>query len=335
MKAVVYEQYGEPDVLEVTDVPTPEPDGHRVLVRIRAGAVNPADHEAFRGGTRVITGLRSPKLNRVGIDLAGEVVSVGDRVTRFKPGDVVYGGCIRNPWSFSQTSWFSDYGSFAEYALTHEDALDLKPENLTFAEAASVPSVAWTALQGLQKYGRMTPGDRVLVDSATGGIGTMAVQLARALGASEVTGVCSTGNIDLVKGLGADHVIDYTREPVVTGTPRYDLILDSIGDVPYRDLRAMLYRGGRVVMVGVRRKSALTGMLPRALKGMMLSRTTRDVVVDFSRPTPQDLHTITGFLESGALRPVVAKEFTGLEQVADAQCFALEGHVWGKVVVTI
>ena len=335
MKAVVFERYGSPDVLTVADVETPVPHDHRVLLKVHAGAVNPADYGAMRGSTRLMTGVLKPKLNRLGIDVAGEVRAIGDKVTRFKPGDLVYGGCIRNPWAWSQTSWFSDYGSFAEFALSHEDALDLKPENLSFAEAASVPSVAWTALQGLDKYGGIQPGHKVLINSATGGIGTMAVQIAKALGAAEVTGVCSTKNIDLVKSLGADHVIDYAHEGYLTATPRYDLIFDSVGTDTFRSLRKMLNPGGRVVMVGVRNNKVVTGMFARALVASVLSRTTRDVVVDFSRPTPDDLQTITTLLSTGKLKPVVAREFSGLAQVAEAQRYVIDGHAWGKAVVTI
>jgi NADPH:quinone reductase-like Zn-dependent oxidoreductase len=335
MKAIVFQRYGGPDVLEVADVDIPAPNDHQVLIKVHCGAVNPADHAAMHGNTRVMTGVFKPRINRLGIDVAGEVAEVGRKVTRFKPGDEVYGGCIRNPWAFSQTSWFSDYGSFAEYAVSHEDSLDFKPDNLTFAEAASVPSVAWTALQGLRKYGRIQAGHRVLINSATGGVGTLAVQIAKALG-GEVTGVCSTKNIELVKSLGADHVIDYVHENYVEPGVRYDLVFDSVGTEPLRSLRNMLNPGGKVVMVGVRNHSLIRGMFARALSATVMSWITGgDVVVDYSRPTPDDLRFISELLSSERIRPVVAKQFDGLAKVADAQRFVIDGHAWGKAVVSI
>jgi len=207
----VFERYGGPEVLKVEEVEQPPARGHQVLIKVHAAAVNPAYYVHIKGSTRIMTGWFNPKIDRLGLDVAGVVEAVGEKVTRYKAGDTVYGACIRNPNSNGRDVWLFDYGAYAEYALSHEDALALKPDNVLFEEAAPVASTAWTALQGLRTYGKVKAGQKVLISSATGGVGTFAVQIVKALGA-EATGVCSTKNIDLVRCLGADSVIDYTKE---------------------------------------------------------------------------------------------------------------------------
>jgi NADPH:quinone reductase-like Zn-dependent oxidoreductase len=335
VKAIVFERYGSPDVLKIAEVQKPVPKEHQVLIKVHAGAVNPADYVAMDGSTRLMTGLFKPKLNRLGIDVAGVVEAIGPKVSRFKPGDEIYGACIRNPSAWGQAAWFSDFGSFAEYTISHEAALDLKPRHLSFEEAASVASVAWTALQGLRTYATILPGDKVLINSATGGVGTMAVQIAKALGA-EVTGVCSTKNLDLVKSLGADHVIDYIHDDYIKQGKQYNLIFDSVGTDSLRSLRKMLNPGGRVVVVGIRTGKLYGSLLPRMLSATFMSWITRgDIAVDFSRPHQGDLKFITQLLSTEKIRPVVAKQYSSLAAVPEAERYVREGHAWGKAVVTI
>ncbi|HEV7590374.1 MAG TPA: NAD(P)-dependent alcohol dehydrogenase, partial [Longimicrobium sp.] len=216
MKAIVHRDYGSPDVLHCEDVEKPAPGDHEVLIKVRAAAANPMDY-GFMSGVylmRLGTGLRRPKSTRPGADVAGEVEAVGKDVTRFQPGDAVFGAAR---------------GAFAEYVCGGEDRLAAKPAGLTFEQAAAIPVAGMTALQGLRDKGRVQPGQKVLINGASGGVGTFAVQIARTLGA-EVTGVCSGRNVDLVRSLGADHVVDYTRDDFTRGAERYDVMLDCIGN---------------------------------------------------------------------------------------------------------
>jgi len=237
MKAIVYYDYGPPDVLRLADVDKPLPREKQVLVRIRAAAANPLDWHYVRGTPflmRMDSGFRNPKDSSVGVDMAGEVVAVGSSVTQFKPGDQVFG---------------TVNGAFAEYALTTEGRIAPKPANLTFEQAAAVPVAALTALQGLRDKGRIQPGQKVLINGASGGVGTFAVQIAKSLGA-EVTGICSTRNVELVRSLGADHVIDYTQEDFTRGTGKYDVILDNVGNRSLSEYRRVLGPAGTYVMIG-------------------------------------------------------------------------------------
>src|SRR5438067_11616003 len=235
MRAIVYHSYGPPDVLKCEEIEKPTAGDDEVLIRVCAAAINPVDL-LFRGTSymvRIMTGLRKPKETRIGHDVAGQVEAVGRNVTQFKPGDAVFGTCK---------------GAFAEYVCTSESALVVKPDNVTFEQAASVPIAAITALQGLRlgglgNKGHIQPGQKVLINGASGGVGTFAVQIAKSLGA-EVTGVCSTRNIDLVKSLGADHVIDYTKEDFTKGDHRYDVIFDNVQNHTFSERRRVLTPNG-------------------------------------------------------------------------------------------
>lgn len=235
MKAIVYETYGSPDVLEMKEVATPTPQANEVLIKVQATSANPLDWHLMRGEpflARLENGLQKPKVTRLGADVAGRVEAVGANVTRFQPGDAVFG-----------ENFTRGLGAFAEYVAVSEDALALKPESLSFEAAAAVPIAALTALQGLRNKGQIQAGESVLVNGASGGVGTFAVQIAKALGA-EVTGVCSTRNVELVRSIGADHVIDYTKEDFTQKRGHYDLIFDAVGNRSVGDLvRALKPKG--------------------------------------------------------------------------------------------
>src|SRR5450755_96007 len=262
MKAVVYTNYGSPDVLEIRDVKKPVPNDDQVLIKVRAASINPLDWHFMEGTPYIMraigVGLRKPKDPRLGVDMAGQVEAVGKNVTLFKPGDEVFGG--RN-------------GAFAEYVCARADrAIVLKPANMTFEQAASVPIAAITALQGLRDKGKIQPGQKVLINGASGGVGTFAVQIAKSFGA-DVTGVCSTKNLDLVRSLGADRVIDYTKEDFTKGEQRYDLILDNVGTQPLSGFRHVLQPKGICVMIGGGgpNDGGLIGPLGRPVKALLLS----------------------------------------------------------------
>jgi len=331
MKAIIFERYGSPlDVLKVADVEKPIPMGHEVLIKVRAAAVNPADYQLARGDVRFAF---RPKYNGVGYDFAGRVEAVGNKVTRFKLGDEVFGACSRAPLTKSKASWVFDFGSFAEYTLTYEGALALKPDNLTYEQAAAVPTNAWVALQGLRNHGKIQPGQKVLISSATGGIGTLAVQIAKVFD-TEVTGVCSTKNVELVKSLGADTVIDYTKEDYTKQGRRYDLIFDSVAEHSLFALRRIVNSGGKVVFVGVKLKDVKPVSL-FFLTRLFLAIVLPNVVFDSTRPNAEDLVLLSDFLAAGKIKPVIAKNFNGLAEVPKAIQYLKDGHVWGKVVVTI
>src|SRR5256712_2641403 len=239
MKAMVITKYGSPDVLQFEEVEKPTPKDNQVLVRVQAASANPLDWHLMRGEPFIArlmgTGLLKPKSSKVGADVAGRVEAVGKDVTQFKPGDEVFGTCN---------------GSFAEYACAREDRLALKPANVSFEEAAAIPVAATTALQGLRNKGQIQPGQKVLVNGASGGVGTFAVQIAKSYG-TEVTGVCSTRNLDMVRSIGADHVVDYTREDFTKNEQqRYDLIYDAVGNRSVSDYRRVLETRGTCVIAG-------------------------------------------------------------------------------------
>src|SRR5574341_842010 len=228
MKAAVCSRYGPPDVVQIKDVEKPVPKDNEVLIEVRAASVNPLDGGSMKGRpyiVRIMTGLRKPKVTRPGVDVAGQVETVGRNVTQFKPGDEVFGACISDPQASGAKVWFHRQGAFAEYVCATESTLVIKPDNVTFEQAASVPVAAFTALQGLRDKGQIQPGQKVLINGAAGGVGTFAVQIAKSYGA-DVTGVCSTRNVDMVRSIGADHVIDYTQEDFTKRGQRYDLIFD-------------------------------------------------------------------------------------------------------------
>lgn len=333
MKAIVQSEYGIPSqVLRLQELETPTPGAGEVLVRVRATSVAGDDWHLMRGlpyFARTATGLRRPNSTIPGQDLAGVVEVTGDGVTEFKPGDEVFG------WNG---------GTFAEYVVVPVGNLVRKPEQVTFEEAASVPIVAFTALQGLRDKGGIKPGHEVLIVGASGGVGTMAVQIAKAYGA-RVTGVASARNAGLVLGLGADQVIDYRREDYLAGDRRYDIILDLVGDRSTGDLRRALTDEGTLVLVGSSKYSA-AGNEPRGLQRLFMGTVDRwlggvlgalfskqSVRPLIHQDSHDDLAILSSMIEAGELRPVVDRTF-GLHETAQALRYQDESHAPGKVVVT-
>jgi len=326
MKAVVYTDYGSPDVLEIRDIKRPVPNDDQVLIRVRAASINPLDWHYIEGTPYIMrafgVGLRKPKDPRLGVDMAGEVEAIGKNVTQFKPGDEVFGG--RN-------------GAFAEYVCARADrAIALKPSNITFEQAASVPIAAITALQGLRDKGHISPGQRVLINGASGGVGTFAVQIAKSWGA-EVTGVCSTRNLDLVRSLGADHVIDYTKEDFTKGEQRYDVILDNVGTQPLSGFKRALVPNGICVMIGGGgpNDGGLIGPMARPIKALFLSPfMTQKMGMMMAELNKKDLNVLGDLMQSGKVKPVIDRTYP-LSQIADAIRYLEQGHARGKVVITI
>jgi NADPH:quinone reductase-like Zn-dependent oxidoreductase len=321
MKAAVYTRYGPPDVVQITDVEKPSPQDDEVLIRVRAASVNPLDWHFMRGTPyflRIMTGLLNPKDPRLGVDVAGQVEAVGRNVTQFQPGDAVFGSCR---------------GAFAEYACTPESALVTKPENVTFEQAASVPVAAYTALQGLRDKGQLQPGHKVLINGAAGGVGTLAVQIAKSFGA-EVTGVCSTRNVDLVRSLGADRVIDYTQEDFTKGGQRYDLIFDCVGNHSLSAYRRVLSPKGTYIAVGGPSGRWMIGALAGSVAALVLSRfVSQNFVMVLAKRSKEDLTLVQKLMESGKVTPVIDKRYR-LSEVPEAIRYLEEGHARGKVVIT-
>lgn len=321
MKAISHRRYGPPDVLELVDVPIPTVADDRVLVRVRAASVNALDWHLLRGKpylARLTGGLRAPKSSLRGVDLAGEVEAVGRAVTTFRPGDAVFGSSV---------------GAFAEFVAAREDELAPKPVATTFEAAAAVPTAGFTALQGLRDKGRIQRGQRVLIHGAGGGVGTFAVQIAKALGA-EVSAVSSTRNVDMLRSLGADQVIDYTREDFTKGTTRYDLIFDIGADRPLSDCRRVLTPDGTLVMVGPGRGDWI-GPVTRIVRAMVTTRTSSQRVLPFLADDEHaDLVTLRDWLEAGTIQPVICRSFP-LSSTAEAIRHVEEGHAQGKVVITV
>ncbi|MGN9838366.1 NAD(P)-dependent alcohol dehydrogenase [Nonomuraea sp. H19] len=328
MKAIRYSSYGSPDVLEVQDLARPAIGDNDVLVRVRAVSVNPLDWHYIRGmpyAMRAVSGLSRPKVNGLGTDLAGQVEAVGGNVTEFAAGDEVFG--YYGPFEGGE-------GTLAEYVrVPHDGPMLRKPDNLTFEEAASVPVAGMTALQGLRRAGRIRPGQKVLINGAAGGVGTFAVQLAKALGA-EVTGVCSTGNVEMVRSIGADHVLDYTKEDFAREDRRYDLILDNVGN---RSLaacrRALTPRGTLVENFGS--GDRWVGPMWRNAGARMLSLFVRQRLVNFlARADRADLAVLRDLLQEGKIKPVIDRTYR-LEESPEAIRYLEEGHARGKVVVAV
>ncbi|MFK0249929.1 NAD(P)-dependent alcohol dehydrogenase [Amycolatopsis azurea] len=320
MKAIVQNEYGTTDVLKHTDLPEPEagPDG--VVVRIRAAAVDPGVWHLMEGTPYLVRlmgfGVRRPKARVRGMDFAGVVHAVGGNVTRFSVGDEVFGTC---------------QGSFAEYALTTVDKIARKPENLGFEEAAAVPISAFTALQALRDRGRVAPRQKVLIIGAGGGVGTFAVQIAKAFGA-KVDGVCGPGKRDLVRSLGADTVFDYTREEFGGG---YDLIIDTAGNRSLTLLRKSLTAQGTLVIVGAEGKGKWIGPVARTLRALLLGPFVKQKLRGlFSTENQDDLQTLRALVEAGKVKPVIDRTYP-LADVPEAIRYANEGHARGKVVITV
>lgn len=321
MKAIVCRGYGPPSVLHVEEVDQPVPGDAEVLIRVRAAAVNPLD-KTFRGTPYVLRplfGLRTPKDTRPGRDVAGQVEAVGSRVARFKPGDDVFGVCR---------------GAFAEYACADESRVASKPAAVSFEQAAAAPVAGLTALQGLRDRGQVRPGHAVLINGAAGGVGTFAVQIAKSLGA-EVTGVCSSRNVDQVRSLGANRVIDYTREDFTTGTERYDLIFDCVGNRPLLALRRLLEPQGRYLAVGAAAQGRWIGPLGRVLKTFVFSRVvSRRFQLFLTKARREDLVELAELMAVGKVRPVIDRRYA-LAEVPEALLYLEEGHARGKIVITI
>ncbi len=323
MKAVVHRCYGSPEVLRYEDIPKPVAADDEVLVRVHAASVNPLDWHYLEGTpylVRLDAGLGKPGNPRLGVDFAGTVEAVGKNVTRFKPGDEVFGG---------------KFGALAQYVAVREDrALAPKPGNLTFEQAAAVPIAAVTALQALRDKGQIRAGQKVLINGASGGVGTFAVQIAKSFGA-EVTGVCSTRNVDLVRSIGADHVIDYTREDFTKGAPRYDLILDNVGTHSLLEYRRVLNPGGIYVMVGSTTPGNWLGFLATPIEGLLLSPfVSQRFGMILAELNKEDLATLGALMQSGKVTPVIDRRYT-LNEAPEALRYLEKGHARGKVVVTV
>jgi NADPH:quinone reductase-like Zn-dependent oxidoreductase len=319
MKAIVCRKYGPPDVLKREEVEKPSVREDELLIKVHAASINPLDWRLMRGRPffiRIGMGLRTPKETRVGRDVAGNVELVGKNVTSFKPGDKVFGACV---------------GSLAEYAIASASKLAIKPDNVSYDDAASAPIAALTALQALRDKGQIQLGQKVLINGAAGGVGTFAVQIAKSFGA-HVTGVCSGRNVDLVRSIGADRVIDYTQEDFTRGRERYDLILDNVGNHSLSEYRGTLSSRGTLVMIGARDIGIL---LARAVQARVLSRFV-DQRLGFlvARLVSEDLIVIGELMATGKLKPVIDSRYM-LGEAARAVEHLEEGHARGKVVITI
>jgi NADPH:quinone reductase-like Zn-dependent oxidoreductase len=327
MKAA-YTRYGPPDVIEVNDLDKPVPRDNEVLIKVRAASVNPLDWKTMTGGpyiVRFLLGLRKPKIKQLGVDVAGEVEAVGRNVTQFKLGDAVFGTCR---------------GAFAEYACTCESArvmkssLVMKPENVTLEQAACVPIAALTALQGIRDKGRIQPGQKVLINGAAGGVGTFAVQIAKSFG-TDVTGVCSTRNVEMVRSIGADRVIDYTQEDFTRRGQHYDLLFDAVGNHSLSACRRVLNPKGILVMVGAPNDARLTSILARLIGALVLSWfVSQKLVIFLARSNKEDLTIVGELMATGKVTPVIDRRFS-LSEVPEALRYLEEGHARGKVAITL
>jgi NADPH:quinone reductase-like Zn-dependent oxidoreductase len=320
MKAILYKKYGTPEVLEVHEIEKPALKDDEVLVRVRASSVNPVEWYTISGMflARLGNGLFKPKENRLGVDYSGVVEAVGKAVTQFKPGDEVFGA--RN-------------GAFAEYVCVQKHIYH-KPASLGFEQAAGVAVAAETALQALCKHGKLQPGQKVLINGASGGVGTFTVQIARALGA-EVTAVCSSGNVELIRSLGADHIIDYAREDFTRSGQLYDLVIDIAGSRSWREIKRVLKPRATLVIVGAPKGNRVLGplahILPLRLSALGASQKLVFFIAEFIR---EDFLLLTELFERGQVKPVVEKVYP-LEKIAEALRHLGTGHARGKIIVTM
>ncbi len=313
MKAIVYHRYGSPDVLEYAEIEKPVPGDDEVLIKVRAASLNPFDRYSMRGKpfvARLMMGLRKPKLARLGVDMAGEIEAVVKNITRFKPGDAVFG---------------ASRGAFAEYVCTAESRVVSKPRNVSFEQAASANMVGLTALKGIRDNGHVQAGQRVLINGAAGGVGSFAVQIAKSFGA-EVTGVCSTKSVDMVRSIGADRVIDYTRHDFTRSEGDYDVMLDCVGSRPVSAARRVLKPKGIYVIVGgpIARFFELLFWSPFVSQKLALCR---------AKLNQDDSKLIGELMETGKITPVIDRHYT-LQDAAAAMRYVEEGHARGKVVIT-
>ena len=322
MKAIVYTEYGSPDVLHLTEVVKPAPKDNEVLIKVYAASLNAADLHYMRADPFLIrptSGLLKPKNTLLGADVAGRIEAIGRAVTLFKPGDEVFGDLS-----------VSGRGTFAEYVCAREDALVIKPANLSFEQAAAVPMAAVTALQGLRNKGMIRSGQKVLINGASGGVGSFAVQIAKSFGA-EVTAVCSTRNMDSMRSIGADHVIDYTQENFTQNGHRYDLILAANGYHPLSDYKRVLTPNGTYVMTG----GAMAQLTEVMLKGPWISMTGSQKMGNLlAKPNQKDLAFVKELLEAGKVVPVIDRSYS-LSEVPEGLRYLEEGHARGKIVITL
>jgi len=321
MRAIVQHEYGSPDVLRLQDVDKPMVGDDDVLVRVHAAGVNPADWHYMTGTPNLVRvgggGLSKPKSNIPGLDLAGRVEAVGKNVSGFQPGDDVFGESKRG---------------YAEYAAVPEDRVVLKPANLSFEEAAAVPIAALTALQALRDKAHLQAGQKVLINGASGGVGTFAVQIAKSFGA-EVTGVCSTRNVEMVRSIGADHVVDYTKDDFTQRGERYHVFLDAVGTRSLSDCKRVLTENGLYVGIGGPKTSLrLLGRMVAMLATSMFG--SRKMVSMLASQTKEDLVVLSDLLESGEMSPVIDRTYP-LDETPEALRYLGEGHVRGKVVIAI
>ena len=340
MKAIVYATCGSTDSLRCEEIEKPTAGQSQVLIKVRAAAVNPLEAGELKGIpylARMIFGLRKPEKGRpgrLGVDVAGVVEAVGNRVARFQPGDAVFGVCINDPQASGAKVWVHDQGAFAEYVCAPEAALAMKPEKITFEQAAAAGVAGLTALQGLRDYGHIQAGHKVLVNGAAGGVGTFAVQIGKAFGA-EITAVCSARNVELVRSLGADHVVDYTQQDFTRLGKKYDVILDCISNHSLSEYRRVLSANGVLVMAGDRTGRGVLGIVGRLLEALALSKTTSQTFVTFlAKPKQQDLATLRDLMKDGKVRPVLDQHYS-LSQVRQAIRYLEQKHARGKVVITV
>jgi NADPH:quinone reductase-like Zn-dependent oxidoreductase len=322
MNAIEYRCYGSPDVLEYVAVAKPTPADDEVLVRIRAASVNPLDWHYMRGSPylmRLGTGIGAPSDSSMGVDFAGTVEAVGKNVNHFKPGDEVFGG---------------GNGAYAEYVTIREDrSLAMKPANMTFEQAAAVPIAGISALQALRDYGKLQAGQKVLINGASGGVGTFAVQIAKSMGA-EVTGICSTRNLEMVRSIGADYVIDYSKENYTESGKQYDLIIDMVGNHPIMANRRALTPEGRLVIVGGPKGDWIRPLMA-PIKALLISPfVEQEIVMILARLRKNDLTILAELMQSGEITPVIDRRYK-LSEIADAIRYSEEGHVRGKIVIEV
>lgn len=315
MRVIIRDSYGPPDVLRIQEVEKPTPNDDEILLKVHSASVNRADSHGLRGtpfiARIILGGLIKPKVKILGYDFSGQIEAVGRNVTKFQTGDEVFG-----------TNKVG--GGFAEYLSVIDDLLLIKPSNVSFDEAASVPGAGVTALQCLQKYGEIQSGQNVLINGASGGVGTNTVQIAKALGAT-VTGVCSTSNLDMVRSIGADDVIDYTKEDFTRTEKKYDLIVDAVAKSTFSDCKPILKPNGRYVTTAFSPGLALKAKMVRGNKKM---------IPMLASPEKNDLILLRDLLESGKLKPVIDRCYT-LDQVPDAIRYLEEGHVKGKLIINV
>jgi NADPH:quinone reductase-like Zn-dependent oxidoreductase len=324
MQAIIYTEYGSPDVLQFKEVEKPMPKENEVLVKIHAASANPLDWHLMRGEpflARLENGFQKPKNTGLGADIAGCVEAIGKDVTQFQVGDEVFGEVFE-----------TGLGGFAEYVSAAESALDLKPSNISFEAAAAVPIAALTALQGLRNKGKIQSGQKVLINGASGGVGTFAVQIAKALG-TEVTGVCSTGNLEMVRSIGADHVVDYTKEDFTNNGQQYDLIFDAVGNRSVSDLERVLSPNGICAVAGFTTMSRVFQVI---FLGAWVSMTgSKEIgLMETAHTDKEDLLFLKELLEVGKVVSVIDRCYP-LSETAEAIRYLEKGHAKGKVIITV